>query len=614
MIGFKQKEFMAPVIAAALIGGAGTGASIIGNKKATAATNESNERVARLQQAQARKEMKAQEEAEKKDREFKEKQLKSAEQQQKQMIKLAKRNPQAAAALNPTVTSNVVTETQVSGEPKQATFSFDGVMQGFSGVMQGVGAAANVKAAKTTAKGNVEAARSQLAAQKAETEEKVTTSNNETALKMQELKNNKKQFDQQYKLANKALNKGVQPPQIKSYSAKPKSGEFLGFAKNLQQLAKDRNVKQGIVSTAVGGAVAVGGKYLVDKAIQRDIKKSGLEQVNEETPEQAAARQKARKRAALIGIGTAATAIGGGIAAKKGAFGTGAQTWANNHFSKAGLKSAGNTLKTGFLDAYTTKDEAGNRKVNKLGVGMSVGLTALPAVTYALKKRAYKNQIQQSSGEENEGAPERRTYSVPRVGGKGGINIGNFGNGVKTFFSGVFKKNGVAGNGTKAKAGAEAQRRIEHWKGGAYKSGAANNGGGGIFSGLKAGWQEFKKAPGQHVLGLASERFGGGGRGAVSKFGEDLERLGKKSNNNMSQKAGRFIKENPKTALVGSIGVGLGIAKLGGMGESVANKAIRAVDKDAFAYQERGTTFVTPKKQPAPQRRQQEYEEEQGEN
>ena len=75
MITFKQKEFLAPVIAAALIGGAGTGASIISGKKQTAATNESQERIAKMQAAQAKKEQKAQEEEAKKDREIQEKQL-----------------------------------------------------------------------------------------------------------------------------------------------------------------------------------------------------------------------------------------------------------------------------------------------------------------------------------------------------------------------------------------------------------------------------------------------------------------------------------------------------------------------------------------------------------
>ena len=50
------------------------------------------------------------------------------------------------------------------------------------------------------------------------------------------------------------------------------------------------------------------------------------------------------------------------------------------------------------------------------------------------------------------------------------------------------------------------------------------------------------------------------------------------------------------------------------MGEKAATKAIKAVDKNAFAYEERGTTFA-PKGKPVNKRQiEQEQEEYEGEN
>ena len=634
MIEFKQKEFLAPVIAAALIGAGGTGASIISGKKQTAAQNESQERIAKMQQAQAKKEQRAAEEEAKKERALQEKQLKAAQQQEKELIRLAKRNPQAAAAVKPTAT---VTATVTPQQPQQATFSLSSVggtvMNVAPAVLGAASSGMQLKATKEEAKANIATAQSNLGSATASSNARIAEAKNSAKVQAQQLKNDRKQFK-----ANTKVELAKIKQEQRGYSMNKQ--EALGFAKNIKQLAADRGVKKGIMATAVGGATAVGAKYLVDKAIQRDIKKSGIEKVNEETPEQAAARKKSKKRAVLLGVGTAAAAVGAGVAAKKGAFGSNAQNWANNNLTKANLGkravSAKDSVKNGFLDAYTTVDQdTGKRSVNKLGVGLTAAGIAMPAAKYAMHKRAYKKQLEQSSGEE----PEDRSYSkVPvKAGGSGGA--GNFGKTLEGLFKksptgqkpkvgGTNSSNGLRNiklnlGSSKSQSGGgsshvDVRRRLEHWK-----SGIRNNNTGvpgtsvgkeeGLISGLKTkaktGFQEFKKAPGQVVLGAASSKYGGGGRKGVAKFGEDLENIGVKTNNGLSQKAGRFIKENPKTALLGSIGVGIGVAKLGGMGEKAATKAIKAVDKDAFAYQERGTTFA-----PREQKMRQQEQEDEGEN
>lgn len=95
------------------------------------------------------------------------------------------------------------------------------------------------------------------------------------------------------------------------------------------------------------------------------------------------------------------------------------------------------------------------------------------------------------------------------------------------------------------------------------------------------------KTPGQTILGGLSNLFGGGGRKGVYKFGHQLNRYGKHSGSVWSQKAGKFIMDNPKTALAGSIPVGAAVlGATWGTGEKIVNKTARALDKDAFKYQD----------------------------
>lgn len=93
--------------------------------------------------------------------------------------------------------------------------------------------------------------------------------------------------------------------------------------------------------------------------------------------------------------------------------------------------------------------------------------------------------------------------------------------------------------------------------------------------------------PKETILGGISNMSGGGGRKGVYKFGHQLERYGRHSGSEWSQKAGKFIMNNPKTALVGSIPVGAGVmAATWGAGEKMVNKTARTLDKNAFKYQD----------------------------
>lgn len=92
---------------------------------------------------------------------------------------------------------------------------------------------------------------------------------------------------------------------------------------------------------------------------------------------------------------------------------------------------------------------------------------------------------------------------------------------------------------------------------------------------------------GEKILGGISSISGGGGRKGVYKFGHQLNRYGKHSGSEWSQKVGKFIMDHPKTALVGSIPVGAGImAATWDTGEKLVRKGMKKIDKNAYAYQE----------------------------
>lgn len=80
----------------------------------------------------------------------------------------------------------------------------------------------------------------------------------------------------------------------------------------------------------------------------------------------------------------------------------------------------------------------------------------------------------------------------------------------------------------------------------------------------------------------------GGGKGIVKSTGNLIKQQGQKSGNQWTQNAGNWIMNNQKKALLGSIGVGAlmarGVAKAGKLGYKATDKALRAVDRNAYEY------------------------------
>lgn len=554
MIEFRQKEFIAPIIAAlapAVIQG---GAGIIQGKKA----NESQEKIARQQQVQAIKERKAQEQQANQAARLQNDQLKAAQKQQNQLIKLAKKNPEAAAAVKPTITV---------GQPQEQSKTFSKVGAVLGGAANlGIGAlnsgavttAMSMKMNKDQLKSNEKIAAQENANRALETKARVQENNNTTAIKMQELKNQKNEFNKSYKLARKQ----------KAYS---KASEAAGFVKNIGTLAKERGLHKTLAGTVVAGAVAGGGAYLVDKAIQRDIKKDGKFEVAK--PERTEKDKKKRRRKLIASAGGTAALVGGTIAAKKGAFGDKTKDVVSRVVSKELAGKVGKTFKEATKDYLTHTDKTGKRRVNKLNLALTSVSLASPAVMYKLKKKQYEDQVKQSEGEEKDGKEKTYSATKPR-----GIDLGKLGKAIKD----NLKTKPKNYNGTILDA--EVRRRV--WKDQLINKAKKTK-----FK-ISESWKEFKKHPGESTLGAASSWFGGGGRGGVSKFGDDLEALGKKTGNQASQKVGKTIKNNPKTALLVSIGVGGGLIKARRKAWNATSRALEKTDPNAFAYRKYGAQVV----------------------
>ena len=575
MIRFRQKEFIAPIIAAlapAVIQAAG---GLAQQQQA----NKSQESIARQQQVQAIKDRKAQEKQADQQRKFEDKQLKVAQKQQNQMVKLAKQNPQAAAAIKPTVTVG-----QTSEQAK--TFSKAGaVLNGIANV--GIGAlesgtintALTMKMNRDQMKSNERIAAKENRSRQLEAAARLAESKNKTAIEMQKLSNQKNEFDKSYRLVRR---------QQRVYSNAVKEG--AGFVKNLGTIAKGRGLPKVLASAAVAGAVSGTGSYLVDKAIQKDAKKSGILKIEkpELTKEEKAAKKKKRNRKLVIAAGTGALLAGGTIAAKKGKLGSDMKKAVSKVTSRAikdKTKSGVNTVKEATKDYFAPVDErTGKRRVDKLNLALIGISTAAPAVTYLQKKKLVKDQIKQSEIDNNESAKEKeKAYSIKINTKKIKSGLNKAASAVeKQFFKGR-SKNKHEGTGSdiadialKARTSKlyAPKGRTERYK-------------------VKDWIHKLKDKPGETLLDTLSFRTGGGGKQGVLGFGDDLEKLGKSTGNKTSQKIGKYIKEHDKAAMLGSAAVGFGvIRKAKNKMYELGSKSIEKMDPNAYAYAKYGAQVI----------------------
>lgn len=432
---------------------------------------------------------------------------------------------------------------------------------------------------------------------------KINQENAEAQLQQQKkmdrerLKLEKQQLEMNKKLANVA---GQDPmaaatalqSQQKSYSNNVVK-EGLGFVKNVAGLSKDAGKR--LLKTTAQGAVGVGAAYAVDKAIQRDAKKSGFDIAYEDTEEDRERRKKnRRKRALKLGIG-ASTLAGGVIAAKKGVLGEDIKK-ASEAINKENIiktgKKVGHYAMEGVKDLFTKKDKNGKITPDYLGIAATAAPLVIPVIRYVSSKKQLKEQIKQSEGEEKEKKYSERKKETP----ENRLFLYLLKKNVKKKpvekkYTLILKKN----KKPKKKEPIETKIFKTYLSLKARKFSKVEDSGNKVKDNvIKKMAKSFKKRPMTFILNLSSKINGGGGLKRVNRFGRRLQEAGEKSGNITSQRVGNFIKENPKTALLGSIVIGSGIIKASRLGYNKTRKFIEDHDKNAFAY-EKSQGMIVPK-------------------
>ena len=100
--------------------------------------------------------------------------------------------------------------------------------------------------------------------------------------------------------------------------------------------------------------------------------------------------------------------------------------------------------------------------------------------------------------------------------------------------------------------------------------------------GFVKGAKNFFKNPISTTAGGISKFTGTGGKKGLDNFTKELG----KSSNPLTQKVGEFIGNHKTLGLVGSAGVGVGLWNTWGVGENAVKKTAKAIDKNAYAYDE----------------------------
>ena len=185
-------------------------------------------------------------------------------------------------------------------------------------------------------------------------------------------------------LSNKVAGSGV----WKRVAGTKTYKNIRGFGKDLYEVGKKRGSAQKIADGLAMGATMAGGGYLVDKAIQADMKKNGMPV---DTPQKQEKSKAKKVKSAILGGGTAlAGAAGTLFMARKGKLTT------------ANLKKGAGMVGKGFKNQFRIKDPTTGKK-SILGPVLTVGLPAMTGVSYLAQKKQMKDQVEQSE----------RQYSIP---------------------------------------------------------------------------------------------------------------------------------------------------------------------------------------------------------
>lgn len=185
-------------------------------------------------------------------------------------------------------------------------------------------------------------------------------------------------------LANKVAGSGV----WKKVAGTKTYQNIRGFGKDLYEVGKKRGSAQKIADGLAMGATMAGGGYLVDKAIQADMKKNGMPV---DTPQKQEKSKAKKVKSAILGGGAALAGTAGTLfMARKGKLTT------------ANLKKGAGMVGQGFKNQFRLKDPVTGKK-SILGPALTVGLPAFTGISYMAQKKQMKDQVEQSE----------RQYSIP---------------------------------------------------------------------------------------------------------------------------------------------------------------------------------------------------------
>ena len=185
-------------------------------------------------------------------------------------------------------------------------------------------------------------------------------------------------------LANKIAGSGV----WKKVAGTRTYQNIRGFGKDLYEVGKKRGSAQKIADGLAMGATMAGGSYLVDKAIQADMKKNGMPV---DTPQKQEKSKAKKVKSAILSGGAALAGTAGTLfMARKGKLTT------------ANLKKGAGMVGQGFKNQFRLKDPTTGKK-SILGPALTVGLPAFTGISYMAQKKQMKDQVEQSE----------RQYSIP---------------------------------------------------------------------------------------------------------------------------------------------------------------------------------------------------------
>jgi hypothetical protein len=306
--------------------------------------------------------------------------------------------------------------------------------------------------------------------------------------------------------------------------------EVRKTANDLYEVGKERGSGQKAADMLTMGATLAAGNYLVDKAIQADMKRSGIKL---DVPEK---EEKSKWKKIKKGLGAGAIILGttGGtlILARKG------------KLNKETAKKVGDKLGTGLKNQFRFKDPKTGKvtPMSVLGPVATIGFPLASGVAYLTKKKQLKDQTKRSS-RYNEELEEERDYS-------------------KT----ILNPSRVKRN---AKIVAE---RKEKSTGKVYR-------------------ENLKKALGNDIKktgeGVSNFIFFGYNKKGRKELASQLEKQAEKSGGKLTKKLAKVV--NPKHAILG-IPVGLALMNVSlkpwEIGENMVKKPLKKIDKKAYLYEE----------------------------